>query len=189
MTTPLTRRGFLADSGRATIGGTLAMHLPWLAALASCRRSDEAFSHLTPAEVSTLRAFAAQIIPSDRKTPGAAEAGVEYFVDRAFEDPWFRERLTVLRSGLADLDVRARQRGAPTGFASLGSDAQIALMKEVEREPFFAVARTLVIMGTFASPRHGGNRDETGWTIVGVDHSPTHSAPFGWYDAQARRIG
>jgi hypothetical protein len=42
----------------------------------------------------------------------------------------------------------------------------------------------LVIVGTFADSAYGGNRNGTGWTIVGLEHEPTYAAPFGWYDAQ-----
>ena len=58
-------------------------------------------------------------------------------------------------------------------------------MHEVEGEPFFAAARTLVIIGTFADPAYGGNRQGAGWTIVGLDHRPSYSAPYGWYDSPA----
>jgi len=183
----LTRRGFLADSGRAATAGWIALEIPWLAAMASCRRDDEktarGFAALTPAEARAMRAFAAQIIPSDTSLPGADEAGAVHFIDRAFGKPFFADVVPVVRAGLADLDARARTLGE-RDFASLSPGRQVALMRQVERTPFFAAARMLVVIGTFADSAYGGNRQGAGWTIVGLEHQPTYSSPFGWYDAR-----
>jgi gluconate 2-dehydrogenase gamma chain len=179
----LTRRTFLADSSRATIGGTFALRLPWLVALAGCVLEERAFRHLTNVEARTLAAFAAQIIPSHDGTPGALEAGAVYFIDRAIGHPFFQEGIPVVRAGLADLDARARQRGVRRGFSALADEAQQAVLREIERTQFFNVARTLVIIGTLADPFHGGNRDGIGWSMIGMEHQPIYRAPFGWYDA------
>jgi len=184
----LTRRGFLADSGRAAAVSWLALNVPWLTALAGCARDDarkgDGFVALTPAEAKTMRAFAACIIPSGDGMPGADEAGAVYFVDRAFRMPFFAESVPLIRAGLAHLDARARSAGA-ADFATLLPQNQVTILREVEREPFFAAARTLVVIGTFADPSYGGNRHGAGWTIVGIEHQPTYSAPYGWYDAHA----
>ena len=182
----LTRRGFLADTARLGTASWLALNIPWLTALAGCARDDAraGFVALTPAEAKTMRAFAARIIPSDDRMPGADEAGAVYFVDRAFTLPIFAESVAGIRAGLADLDVRARAAGA-ADFAALPSRHQVNMMREVEREPFFEAARTLVVIGTFADPSHGGNRHGSGWTLLGLEHRPSYSAPYGWYDAHA----
>ena len=182
----LTRRGFLADTARLGTASWLALNIPWLTALAGCARDDAraGFVALTPAEAKTMRAFAARIIPSDDRMPGADEAGAVYFVDRAFAMPVFAESVTGLRAGLADLDARARAAGA-ADFAALPSRHQVNIMREVEREPFFEAARTLVVIGTFADPSHGGNKHGAGWTLLGLEHRPSYSAPYGWYDAHA----
>ena len=163
------------------------MELPWLATLAACDpgtpRDDSALISLTPAEVRTMRAFAAQIIPSDDGIPGATEAGAVYFIDRALGAPFFAASVPIVRRGLADLDMRARMMRRGKDFAALPDESQIAIMRDVERDPFFDVARTLVIIGTFSDPSHGGNRGTVGWTAIGLDHRPSYSAPFGWYDA------
>ena len=183
----LTRRGFLAESGRAATAGWLALEIPWLAALASCRRDDgstaDGFVALTPAEARAMRAFAAQIIPSDTSLPGADEAGAVHFIDRAFGKPFFADLVPLVRAGLADLDARAHALGE-RDFASLSPGRQVAIMRQVEGTPFFAAARMLVVIGTFADSAYGGNRQGAGWTIVGLEHRPTYASPFGWYDAQ-----
>jgi len=183
----LTRRDFLTDSSRAATASWLALHLPWLTALASCARTDApadgAFITLTPAESRAMRAFAAQIIPSDDGSPGAEEAGAVHFVDRALGMPAFANSIAVIRTGLADLDVRAGHIDASKVFAALPGEQQIAIMRAIEHEPFFTAARALVVIGTFADPSYGGNKGGAGWMMIGIDHRPSYSAPFGWYDA------
>lgn len=182
----LTRRELLAGSSRVAAAGLLTLYLPWLAALASCARDDarggRPFERLTPDEARTLRAFAARIIPSD-DTPGADEAGAVHFIERALAVPFFAHYQALISAGSADLDMRATAAGARKGFASLPAAGQIALMRDVEHTEFFAAARTLVVMGTFADPSHGGNRNGLGWTMIGIDHRPSYAPPFGWYDA------
>jgi gluconate 2-dehydrogenase gamma chain len=179
-----TRRTFLAGSSAATIGW---LALPWLASMASCARDDarrgSGFSHLSAREARTLRAFAAQIIPSTDDSPGAEEAGAVYFVDRALAMPLFADVAPLGRAALADLDTRARAIDPDGSFASLGGAEQASILQRVEREATFAAARSLVVIGTFADPSYGGNRDGIGWTMLGIDHRPSYVAPFGWYDS------
>ena len=132
-----------------------------------------------------MRAFAAQIIPSDDGTPGAEEAGAVHFVDRALGMPLFAASVPVIRAGLADLDARTRATGGKDGFASLSPAQQIAIMRQIEQTPFFTAARNLVVIGTFADPSYGGNVGGAGWTMIGMEHRPTYTTPFGWYDAQS----
>lgn len=184
----ITRRGFLADSGRTVTAGWLALQLPLLGALVSCAREDArngaSFSGLTPAEARAMTALAAQIIPSDTDAPGAEDVNAVHFVDRAFGTEFFADSVPVIRAGLADLDARARMVNARGEFASLLHAQQTAILKDIERTTFFRTARTLVVIGTFAEPSHGGNNGGAGWTMIGIDHRPSYSAPFGWYDAQ-----
>ncbi len=130
-----------------------------------------------------MRAFAARIIPSDQSLPGADEAGAVHFIDRALGKPFFADSVPVVRAGLADLDARARALGEHD-FASLSPGRQVAIMRQVEGTPFFAAARMLVVVGTFADSAYGGNRNGAGWTILGIEHHPTYASPFGWYDAR-----
>ena len=133
-----------------------------------------------------MRAFAAQIIPSDDGTPGAAEAGAVNFIESALARPLFADTVPIIRSGVADLDARARVVSeGERDFASLSATHQVAIMRDIEHGPFFPVARTLVVVGTFADPSYGGNKDGIGWAILGIDHRPIYRPPFGWYDAQS----
>src|SRR5512143_1536720 len=185
----LTRRRFLSDSGRTVTAGWLTLQLPWLTALAACAREDarssEHYAQLTAAEARAMRAFAEQIIPSGSDGPGAVELGAVSFIDRALGMPFFAASAPIVRAGLADLDARAHAVKRGSEFASLAVAEQTAIMRQIEHEPFFATARTLVLIGAFAEPSYGGNRDAAGWAMVGIDHRPSYAAPFGWYDAQA----
>lgn len=184
-----TRRSFLADASRGAIASWVVLNLPLVGSLASCARegarNGAEFTTLTEAEARAMRALAAQIIPSGRDGTGAEEAGAVYFIDRALAQPYFAESLPLIRAGLADLDERARLIDRKWEFSSLPSSQQMVIIREIERQPFFAVARTLVVTGTFADPSHGGNRNHAGWKLVKMDHQPTYTTPFGWYDAQA----
>ena len=184
MDTHYSRRDFLVEARQTATGSWLLLQLPWVASLAACARDDAShrapFYSFTPGEAQAMRELSARILPSDDGAPGAIEAGAVYFVDRALALPSFAESLPIVRAGLADLDTRARTGG---GFASLTPAQQIDIIKAVERTPFFRIARTLVVSGTLADPSHGGNRDHTGWGMMGMDHHPTYTAPYGWYDA------
>lgn len=178
------RRTLLIDAARVAAAGWLTFELQRLVECArDSGRGDSEFAHLTTAEGRALRAFAAQILPSDNDTPGADEAGVVYFVDSAFGMPFFADSVAVIRSGLADLDSRAKTAVKRRDFASASGAEQIAIMRTIEATPFFVAARTLVITGMFADPSYGGNRDGAGWSLLALEHRPSFTAPFGWYDA------
>ena len=133
-----------------------------------------------------MEAFAAQIIPSDASLPGAREAGAVYFIDRALGSH-FAQMKEPMKAGIADLDARARRRvRRARDFADLSSADQVRVMRQVESEPFFFMGRMLTVMGVFADPGYGGNRDGAGLRILGIEHKPAYQPPFGWYDAQER---
>ena len=165
------------------------MQLPALATLATWARTAAAqqasFTTLTPDEARTMEAFAAQIIPSDATLPGAREAGAIYFIDRALGSH-FAQMKEPVKQGIADLDARARRRvRSAKSFADLDSANQIRVMRQVEEQPFFFMGRMLTVMGVFADPGYGGNRDHAGARILGMEHQPSYQPPFGWYDADA----
>jgi len=187
MRSTVSRRAFVAELGQSSLAAGLLLQLPLLASLAGCARTTGAWKHLSPSEAASMRAFAARILPSEPGMPGAEEAGAVHFVDQVLGRPFFASLAPLIHDGLAELDVRARTAGSHRGFASLSESAQIDVMRQMERQPFFAAARTLVLAGTFADATYGGNRDGAGFTIIGMHHEPAYSAPFGWYDAEAAK--
>lgn len=182
------RREFLASSAALLGGAWATMQLPALATLAAWARTAGAqqagFTTLTPEEARTLEAFAAQIVPSDAQLPGAREAGAIYFIDRSLGSH-FAQLKEPIRQGIADLDARARRRvRTARTFADLDPANQVRVMRQVEEQPFFMMGRMLTVMGVFADPSYGGNRDDVGGRILGIEHQPSYQPPFGWYDAE-----
>jgi len=185
-----TRREFLSTGASTIGGGWLALRLPWLAALSACARdaalNGEPFTTLSAAEAAAMRAFAAQVFPTD-ETPGADEAGVVYFVDRGLGS-YFAGMRPLMGDGLRDLDDRARAAGT-TSFDEAPPERQLEIMREVETTPFFGTARLLAVLGMFSDPLHGGNRAGAGWTLLGMEHEASYQPPFGYYDAEAGQGG
>jgi gluconate 2-dehydrogenase gamma chain len=132
-----------------------------------------------------MRAFAARIIPADGGLPGAEEAGAAWFADAALAGPFADMREPVL-AGLADLDERAQSAHAAR-FAELDATRQDAIIGDIAETGFFELGRMLVVMGTLSDPSWGGNRDHAGFTLLGIEHAPVYSPPFGWYDAEHAR--
>lgn len=185
------RRDFLATSSSSALGAWIAFNLSDIRAVAAyaarARAQRQAFETLRPDEARDLEAIAAQIFPSD-ETPGAREAGVIYFLDRAL-GTFSAGLLEPTRTGLADIRARARERRGAASFAELDDAAQVALLREIEQTPFFGGVRFLTIAGMFADPSHGGNRDTVGWQLLGMEMRSAFQPPFGYYDREYREAG
>ncbi|MCC6929063.1 MAG: gluconate 2-dehydrogenase subunit 3 family protein [Gemmatimonadaceae bacterium] len=189
------RRSFLASAAGAAAGAGIAwLALDWgtvdeaLAHAASAmeQRPLPPFTTLTPDEARELAAVAARIVPTTA-TPGATEAGVIYFIDRALGKEQGRS-LKLLRAGVADLARRAaRRKPGATRFSALAAAEQDAVLGDVERGEFFQAMRFLTMVGMFGDPSWGGNREAVGWKIIGFEHRRSYTPPFGWYDAQVAR--
>jgi gluconate 2-dehydrogenase gamma chain len=141
---------------------------------------------LSPADATDIEAACAQIIPTD-DTPGAREAKVVYFIDKAL-DSFARDQRPAWIKGAQLLRSRAAhiKRGARS-FAELSSDLQVALLQSMDKDkvPFFQDLRSAAIAGMLASPEHGGNFEKIGWKMIGFDDRFVWTAPFGWYDRDA----
>ena len=55
-------------------------------------------------------------------------------------------------------------------------------MRTVEQTPFFERMRLLTLVGMFAMPKYGGNRDGIGWKLLGFQDQHIFQPPFGYYD-------
>jgi gluconate 2-dehydrogenase gamma chain len=199
------RRAFLVRSAMGVGGVLLASVAPHvlLAAHQQARdaaASGEAFRFLTIEEAADFNAFAAQIIPTD-ETPGANEANVVYFVDRALVE-FEPATQPLFRQAIADLNRLARASSAqPVRFAALAPAQQMQVIRALETLPHsprpdmlgsfygvgnnsFDVLRSLVLAGFLSDPELGGNKDSVGWQLIGFDAMPVHEPPFGYYDAE-----
>jgi gluconate 2-dehydrogenase gamma chain len=152
---------------------------------AVAQQPPPAFAVLTADEAADIGAMAERIMPSD-DTPGAKEAGVIYFIDRALQT-FDKAQLPFVRTGLKDVNKRAAKRKAGARFSQLDTTQQDALLKEIEHTPFFGGVRYVTIVGMFANPSWGGNRDSVGWKLIGYEPHAAHKPPFGYYDAQAAK--
>ena len=100
----------------------------------------------------------AKIIPTD-DTPGAREARVVTFIDRALVT-FERERQPDYTQGLKDLETQSNLRFPNASrFSELTFDQQLQVLTAMEETPFFNLVRTHTITGFFASPVHGGNHE------------------------------
>lgn len=190
MSDSFSRRDFVA-----TVGSIGAI---WL--LADSKDRSEAVAHaahqttqaqptfavLTREQAAEVEAFASRIIPTD-DTPGAREAGVVYFIDRALAT-WAKDQVPGFTEGLAKLprDVAAKFPGQ-TQLSALSPAQQDEVLKSIEETPFFGQMRFATLSGMFSLPTYGGNRDFAGWKLVGQQPAMEFKAPFGWYDQPANR--
>ena len=178
-----TRRLFLQGSGALAGRSVLRLALPGVIALAeaACSKRDESrnFAILTVSESIEFEAIASRILPTT-DTPGAVEAGVIWFMDTAFES-LMKNDLGAARKGLDNLQV-SLDGGR---FSGLEADAQDRALARIEDSEFFVLMRNMTIYGFFGMSHYGGNRDNIGWRLLGVDE-PIHTwqSPFGFYDAE-----
>jgi len=179
----ISRRQWLSAS---SVGAALASSWPEiLAAQQHAHKAIESgaaatFSVLRPAEAKEIEALASQIIPSD-ETPGAREAGVIYFIDRALAT-FDGDKRALYRRGLAETQAKAARMFGARNIAALRPEQQIELLHAIEKTEFFAQLRTHSILGFFGNPSYGGNRDEVGWKLIGFEDRFHFEPPFGYYD-------
>lgn len=198
------RRTFLLQTGGAAAAAWV--HAQWPAILAAAQHAHQAaqspasarFEVLTPEQARTVEAIAAQIIPSD-DLPGAREAGVVFFIDRALKT-FADDALPTYQKGLVEVDQLTVEKfpGAKS-FADASHEQQqvliAALMEKLDHPPnpprrrrqlassdFIQAIWQHTIFGFLAVPEAGGNRDYSGWKVVDRDPAHSFSPPFGFYD-------
>jgi len=188
----LSRRSLLQAIAAAI--GAAAVPLGWAdiaqaaqaahqAHVAAPSAGEAKIAFLSAAEAADIEAVAAQIIPTD-DTPGAREAGVVYFIDRALAT-FFSRLASDYRAQLAEFQTACRaQHPGAASFASLTSEQQIEYLKTVDRTPFFETTRLLTLLGMFTMPAYGGNRDRAGWKLLGFQDEHVFQPPFGYYDRE-----
>jgi gluconate 2-dehydrogenase gamma chain len=174
-------------SRREFVSGMAALGAVWMMAGAACAREDRpadtptALVHFTPEQAKQVEAISARIIPTD-DTPGAREAGVIHFIDQALKG-FAKDQAPIFAEGLTSLDAAVKKaHGASATFASLTEPQQDAMLRDIEKTPFFGAMRFATIAGFLALPKYGGNKDYIGWKFIGQGTTMEHSAPFGWYD-------
>lgn len=135
----------------------------------------EALEHLTATETDLLDAVLDRLIPSDEHGPGAREARVIHYIDRALGGALASSR-QAYAAGLASLD-RYAQSSRSRGFLALSNPERDAVLGEVEAgtatgfaagsRPFFAMVLAHTRQGMFGDPYYGGNANFAGWDLLG----------------------
>lgn len=187
----LSRRAFLGSVKSAARGSAILLTMPMI--LVACNRAEQArlsgeeFQTLSEEEANEFDAIAARIIPTD-DTPGAAEAGVIYFMDNVLGDNR-EEELLLLRSGLRELQTAVALEFGGAYFHQLDASQQDQLLIQIENSTFFNTLRFLTLAGMFSLPEHGGNRDNIGYELIGYASQGAWVTPYGFYDADYAEKG
>ena len=180
-----------AVSRRKFVGAT-ALGAVWILAGAACTRTDATpagakstiaptLVHFTPEQAAQVDAITSRIIPTD-DTIGAHDAGVVYFIDRTLTT-FGKEQVPLFADGLTALgEATAKRHGSAATFASVTPAQQDALLRDIEKTPFFGAMRFATIAGFLSLPKYGGNKDYVGWKFIGQDVAMEQRSPFGWYD-------
>jgi gluconate 2-dehydrogenase gamma chain len=197
----LSRRNFLSRGGAAVSAVWLSAH--WSAIVAAAEHAHQAaksaappkFRFFTPEQAVEIGAITARIIPSD-ETPGAREAGVLYFIDRALTTFAVNDQKTY-REGLPDLQLRLRELFPDVEkFSTATPEQQDQVLHTFDdkaddgrrfrsnatAKPFFETVRVHTIVGFLIDPDSGGNPDAVGWKVIGRDREHAFQPPFGYYD-------
>jgi gluconate 2-dehydrogenase gamma chain len=188
------RRTFLRAATAAGVAWAAADLVQVEEALAWAARQagpggGKSVSVLTKAQAEVMDALTSRVLPSVDGRPGAREAGVVYFIDRAL-GTFNADQKRLYMDGIADLNRRTERKWpGTTSFAALTPEQQDQLLHDIDKTPFFEAARFSTVVGTFALPSWGGNRDYAGWHLIGLEHQPAFQPPFGYYDAEINRKG
>lgn len=197
------RRDFLLQAGG--LAGTAWLSAQWPAILAAAQHSHQAvkakssqgFEVLTPDQAKQIAAISSQIIPTD-ELPGAQEAGVVYFIDRALKT-FASDTRPVYEKGLADVaKVTAELFPGVRTISDATPEQQQQIVAELmsEMNPRPGPRRSTVALnadfpqtiwmhtlwGFLLDPEAGANRDYVGWKVIGRDPAHSFSPPFGFYD-------
>lgn len=198
------RREFLSTMGRAAGAAWITAQMPAIAAAAqhaheaANAKQAVAFDVFTVEQAKDVAAIAARIIPTDDE-PGATEAGVVYFIDRALK--------TFAKDDRASYDSGIKETNHLTSqifpgvlrFSTASAEQQDKVLAEMSKDQkpagrgmrplqggnaggFFQVVWMHTLMGFLVDPEAGGNRDYVGWKVIGRDPAHSFSSPFGEYD-------
>ena len=135
-------------------------------------------TNLTARETEILSAMVDRLIPSDELGPGALDAGVIRYIDRALSEAE-SDTADAYRAGLAALDTYARYtRGGP--FIDLSTVDQDSVLIDVQigaatgarvgfvggSGSFFNLVKSHTWQGMFGDPHYGGNVNFVGWDLL-----------------------
>lgn len=158
------------------------------------------FEFFSAEQAAEVDAISARIIPTT-DTPGAHEAGVIFFIDRALIT-FAKDDQKTYAQGLPELQDRVREVfPAATKFSAASPEQQDQILQSLDEQSsaagggrpfrrraaaqsFFETVRVHTIMGFLIDPDSDrrGNRDAVGWTVIGREPGHMFQPPFGYYD-------
>lgn len=116
-------------------------------------------------ELEVLDAILARLIPTDENGPGAREARVVRYIERALAHDYAEHR-PAYTAGLSAIEERAGE-ALGRAFADLQPEEQDAVLTEFEGGAFFELLRQHALEGMFGDPSWGGNAEGVGWSLLG----------------------
>ena len=175
--TPLSRSELLKRAGVAGAAAAVPAVLAPDAAQAKAELAElKQMKALSPSDAATIAAFCERLIPSDGTGPGAKEANVVRYIDRALAGD-LRAFRPAYVAAIAAINSYSRSRHG-AAFAALSPDKQDAVMSDMDlsrvttteflpsAKAVFEMIRTHAMQGMFGDPEHGGNVEFVGWKLV-----------------------
>lgn len=173
MTKENDRRQFLKSMAT---GGTVALTAwPVLADQTPESLPAPGYKVFSVSQAALMGAIAEQLIPTD-DYPGGKQAGVVEFVDRVLAGPFGKFYRSRYEEGFRAID-RLSQERFKHNFVSLDSEAQTAILQALESgksvdataHEFFGLVLRHTYEGYYGDPKHGGNRNEVSWKMIGFE--------------------
>ena len=131
---------------------------------------------LSPGDAGTIAAVCERLIPTDASGPGAKEANVVRYIDRALAGDLRAFRPAYVAAVTAINSYSQSKFGAD--FTALAADKQDAILTDMDlsrattggfvpnAKAVFEMIRTHAMQGMFGDPEHGGNVGFVGWKLV-----------------------
>jgi gluconate 2-dehydrogenase gamma chain len=198
------RRRFLLSSATAVSAAWVAANWPDILAAAQHAHHSAhlaaapKFEYFTPEQAAEIDALTARIIPTD-ETPGAREAGVVFFIDRALKTFASNDR-KLYAEGLSELQAVTREMlPGVERFSAATPEQQDEILRSLDKnspsnyrpfrsrppaQNFFETLRQDAILGFLIDPDSDlhGNRGGLGWQAIGREPDHAFQPPFGYYD-------
>ena len=139
----------------------------------------------TKDQLALIEAAANRIFPAVDDQPNAGAMHAPQFIDIALQDT-FAEVQKPYIAGIKALEAATRKlHPKAKSFASLDEAQQDAVLATIEKTPFFGMLSAHTVIACFADPKYGGNFQEAGWKLIGLEHRGAFTPPFGYYDRDA----
>lgn len=150
--------------------------------LTACQKSNASAPSSTPGPDRERRATLSAAV--DRIFPGAADAGALEFFARLFTQPGFAGVGHQFELGALTLNRLARSKHQKS-FAECSPVQQDAVLvacrkgeasgRNFDSTMFFKRLVVLTMESLLSDPRHGGNKNQAGWKLIG--HHSCHFSP------------